>query len=164
MGRYMSTFEAVSKHFQLKHLESMITDAERNAKTNNELNGWDREIALREFRIVAHVTGRQTGTTDRIVKLFNPETDIYVGQTGPCISDFKVRLHTHLGKKPDINFLNMNSQNLKGNIALFKDVGISRVWFDVGGNGLHSRMTVINCVIRAVEKARTELNPIYVIC
>jgi hypothetical protein len=161
----MTTLSGVNRYFQLKQIESIILQAEENVKSMIPQIGCDRETGLKEFRILAHLTGRQTGSTERIVRLFNPATDIYVGVNGTEVEGTIENIRNINGdKKLKVRYLNMNSKNLKNQIDNMRGQDLKRVWFDCGGNGLYSRSTVINCIIRNLEIAFDPLTPVYIIC
>lgn len=160
----MTTLKNAARYFQLKQLETQILNAEENFKNFASQIGCDRETHLTEFRIIASITGRQTGSTERIVKLFNPKTDIYVGQNGKFIENFIRRVREH-NSDPHlvVKYTNLNSKNLRGTIPNLQSKDLKRVWFDVGAHGIVHRSSVINCVIRTIEKTFEKQNPIYVI-
>lgn len=145
----------------IDHISQMVEHAEQSSANLTHVS---REMSLYELRILAHITGRQTGSTEAIVHLFNPKTDIYVGETGRFVGDFIKRLQEHhQDDQLQIQFLNLNSKNLKDNIQLFRGLTIKRVWFDCGGHGIYKRSNVVTCVIRNIEKSFKESLPIYVI-
>lgn len=160
----MSTLRNISNYFRLKQLEDMIIASERRFETLGQQLGIDRETALYELRLISMITGRQTESTERIVRLFNPNADIYVGNGAHAIDDFTDRVRK-LNSDPDITvrYINLNSKNIKNTIPNIRGDGVNRVWLDVGGHGLYRRGTVINCIIRTMDETFTDSNPMYII-
>lgn len=164
IGKHMATLKNIGNYFRIKQLEDIILTAEKKFEVVSNQTGMDRETHLHECRILSMITGRQTGSTERVVKLFNPMIDIYVGENGVLISDFirRIRLHNS-NEELNVRYLNLNSKNLKETIPTLRGDGVKRVWIDVGGRGLFKKATVITCVIRTIEDQFPDLNPIYII-
>lgn len=160
----MTTLKNIGNYFRIKQLEDIISTAEKRLETVFTDIEMERETHLHECRIVSMITGRQTGSTEHVVKLFNPVDDIYVGQSGVLVSDFirRIRLHNS-NEELNIRYLNLNSKNLKVTIPSIRGDGVKRVWLDVGGQGLFKKPTVINCIIRTFEEQFPDLNPMYII-
>lgn len=160
----MSTLRNISNYFRLKQLEDMVINAERRFELMGPQMD-NREMELYELRMISMITGRQSESTERIVRLFNPNADIYVGINAQSIEEFIERVREH-NSNPHllVRFINLNSSNIKYLIHQVRGhTPVNRVWLDVGGYGIYKKSSVMNLIIRTMDDCYTDSNPMYII-
>lgn len=139
-------------------LQLIAEQAKENFQCNAPKVGGDSVHTLFDFRVVAYITGRQTGQTQAVLDIFNPETDVYISTDRMLIENFGERLG-----KP-FRYLNLNSKSIR---EVFRHVvtgHVERVFIDVSATGLFRRRNVIDFTIKAFdEHLGNDINPIFII-
>lgn len=139
-------------------LQLIAEQAKENFQNLSHRIGGDSTHNLFDLRVIAHITGRQTGQTQSILDIFNPETDVYITTDRALIESFGERLG-----KP-FRYLNLNSKSIR-EVFRHVEVGkVERVFIDVSASGLFRRRNVIDFTIKALdEQLGPDTNPIFII-